>query len=182
MAAMARHTSARSALFPSLTINGSLGLAGVTVGMLGDPGTHNSSILGSINLPIFNAGALRAQVEQRDAQVQAANARYEAALLTGIQEIEDALNDIWAVQQRIKSLQVAVESAKRAATNARQNYQAGLQDFTVVLTTQRTLLTVEEQLAQTEANLSLSFIDLYNALGGGWKSSLNQKEENDVRK
>ncbi len=88
--------------------------------MLGDPGTHNSSILGSINLPIFNAGALRAQVEQRDAQVQAANARYEAALLTGIQEIEDALNDIWAVQQRIKSLQVAVESAKRAATNARQ--------------------------------------------------------------
>ena len=35
--AMARHTSARSALFPSLTINGSLGLAGVTVGMLGDP-------------------------------------------------------------------------------------------------------------------------------------------------
>lgn len=178
MAAMARHTSARSALFPSLTINGSLGLAGVTIGMLGEAGTHNSSLLGSINLPIFNAGALRAQVEQRDAQVQAANARYEAALLTGIQEIEDALNDIWAVQQRIKSLQLAVESAKRAATNARQNYQAGLQDFTVVLTTQRTLLTVEEQLAQTEANLSLSYIDLYNALGGGWKSSMNQKEEN----
>lgn len=182
VAAMARHTSARSALFPSLTITGNIGLAGVTVGMLGDPGSHNSSILGSINLPIFNAGALRAQVEQRDSQVQAANARYEAALLTGIQEIEDSLNDIWAVQQRIQSLKIAVESAKRAATNARQNYQAGLQDFTVVLTTQRSLLTVEEQLAQAEANMSLSYIDLYHALGGGWESTLEQKGENDVRK
>lgn len=177
ISAMARHTSARSALYPSLTITGNIGLGGTSIGMMGNPGTQSSSILGSINLPIFNAGALRAQVEQRDAQVQAANARYEAALLTGVQEIEDSLNDIWAVMQRIRSLNVAVDSAKRAATNARQNYQAGLQDFTVVLQTQRSLLAAEEQLAQAEATFSLSYVQLYQALGGGWESSLEEKEK-----
>ncbi len=177
-AAMARHTAAFSALYPSLQIGGSIGLAGTSVGALGNPGTQSSSILGTITLPIFNAGSLRAQVEQRDAEVAAANARYEAALLTGVQEIEDALNDIWSVQQRINSLKIAVRSAVRAATTARQNYRAGLEDFTVVLTTQRTLLTVEESLASAEASLSIAFIDLYEAMGGGWQIPTAFESEN----
>ncbi len=168
-AALARHTSAISDLLPSFTLTGTIGLAGLTIGSLGKPGTKYSYVLGTINLPIFNAGALLAQVEQRDAQTDAANARYEAALLEGVQAVEDALNDIWSVQLRLKSLKIAEESAVRAATSARQNYQAGLQDFTVVLTTQQTLLSVQESYAQAEASLAQAYISLYQAMGGGWK-------------
>ncbi len=168
-AAMARHTAAKAALFPSLSIGGNIGLYGASIGALGNPGTQTSSILGTITLPIFNAGALRAQVEQQDAMVAAANARYEAALLSGIEEVEAALNDIWSIERKIKSLQTAVKSAVRAATNARQNYSAGLQDFTVVLTTQQTLLSVEMSLAEAQAQLATAFIELYKAMGGGWQ-------------
>lgn len=180
MAAMANHTQALSALFPSLNISGSFGLAGLTISSLGSSGTHNSSILGSVTLPIFNAGALRAQLEQADAYVARANANYEASLLQGVQEVENALNEIWSNERRRESLKIAVRSAQSAAKSARQNYSAGLQDFTVVLTTQQSLLRVEESLASVEAAIAQGYINLYQALGGGWLVPQEFKE-NDKR-
>ena len=168
MSALARYAQAKSALFPSLSIGGSFGLSGSIMGQLGEWGTHNSNGFGSLTLPIFNAGSLMAQVEQRDAQAAQAKIDYEASLLTGVQDVEDALNKVWSQETRKKSLVVADESARNAATAARQNYSAGLQDFTVVLTTQRTLLTVQESLASVEAEIAQGYIDLYTALGGGW--------------
>lgn len=176
-AALARHTEARSALYPSLTISGNFGLSGTTVGSLGEFGTHVSSILGSISLPIFNAGRLRAQVDAMDARVKAANAAYEASLLLAVTEVEDALNQLWAYQTRSKSLEIALKHARFAQTNALQNYRAGLQDFTVVLTTQKTLLAVEESLASAQAQIAKANISLYQALGGGWELPKEMKAE-----
>ena len=65
MSALARYAQAKSALFPSLSIGGSFGLSGSIMGQLGEWGTHNSNGFGSLTLPIFNAGSLMAQVEQR---------------------------------------------------------------------------------------------------------------------
>lgn len=170
LAALARYTQSVSALFPSLTIGGSFGLSGPVMGSLGEAGTHNSNAFGSLTLPIFNAGSLLAQIEQRDAQAAKAKIDYEASLLTGVQEVENALNKIWSQEARLKSLAVAEKSALNAAAAARQNYSAGLQDFTVVLSTQRTLLTVQESLASAQAEIAQGYIDLYTALGGGWST------------
>ena len=168
LAAAARVTQAKSALFPSLTIGGSFGLSAATVGGLGEAGSHQSSLFGNLTLPIFNSGSLLAQLDQRDAQFASARINYEASLLKGVQEVEDALNTIWAQQLRVKSLLEAERSARNAAVSAQQNYSAGLQDFTVVLSTQRTLLTVQESLASVEAEISNGYISLYQAIGGGW--------------
>ena len=169
--AMAKHTQARSALYPSLSIGGNFGLSATTVGSLGEVGTHTSSIFGSLNLPIFNAGELRAQVEAKDAQVAIANAQYEASLLSAVKDVEDALNSIWSTPAKFKSLALAVNSARSAALSAQQNYKAGLQDFTVVLATQKTLLSVEESYASVQAQIAKSYVALYRALGGGWVPS-----------
>lgn len=168
-AAYNRLSEAKSALFPSLTIGGSVGLSALTPGALGEAGTHTSSLFGTLSLPIFNAGSLMARVRQMDARVAKAQTEYEAALLTGVQQVEDALNSVYFQKQRAQSLNAAVDFARSAASAARQNYSAGLQDFTVVLTTQRTLLGAEEAQAQTQADISLAYISLYEALGGGWK-------------
>ena len=66
------------------------------MGQLGEWGTHNSNGFGSLTLPIFNAGSLMAQVEQRDAQAAQAKIDYEASLLAGVQDVEDALNKVWS--------------------------------------------------------------------------------------
>lgn len=70
------------------------------MGQLGEWGTHNSNGFGSLTLPIFNAGSLMAQVEQRDAQAAQAKIDYEASLLTGVQDVEDALNKVWSQETR----------------------------------------------------------------------------------
>lgn len=100
MSALARYAQAKSALFPSLSIGGSFGLSGSIMGQLGEWGTHNSNGFGSLTLPIFNAGSLMAQVEQRDAQAAQAKIDYEASLLTGVQDVEDALNKVWSQETR----------------------------------------------------------------------------------
>ncbi len=83
------------------------------MGQLGEWGTHNSNGFGSLTLPIFNAGSLMAQVEQRDAQAAQAKIDYEASLLAGVQDVEDALNKVWSQETRKKSLVVAEESARK---------------------------------------------------------------------
>ncbi|WP_290164376.1 efflux transporter outer membrane subunit [uncultured Parasutterella sp.] len=176
MSAMARVTQARSALFPSLTISGSFGFSASTFGALGDAGIQSSSGFGTLNIPIFHAGSLLAQLEQRNSQLESARINYEASLLKGVQEVEDALNTIWAQQLREKSLREAERSARSAAISAQQDYNAGLQDFTVVLTTQRTLLTVQEALASVEAEISNGYVALYKAVGGGWPVPQEFKE------
>lgn len=169
MAALADHAVAKSAFFPSLRIGGTVGLQSDRINSLGDEGTHYKSFFGSITLPIFKGGSLIAQYKKTDAQVAAANANYEASLLAAVSEVENALNKVLSGKRKLIALETAVGSARSAATNARQNYEAGLEDFTVVLTTQRSLLTVEESYAKVQAEIADGYIDLYKALGGGWK-------------
>lgn len=169
MAALADHAVAKSAFFPSLRIGGTVGLQSDRINSLGNEGSHYKSFFGSITLPIFKGGSLIAQYKKTDAQVAAANANYEASLLAAVSEVENALNKVLSGKRKLIALETAVGSARSAATNARQNYEAGLEDFTVVLTTQRSLLTVEESYAKVQAEIADGYIDLYKALGGGWK-------------
>lgn len=169
MAALADHAVSKSAFYPSLRIGGTVGLQSERLNSLGDEGTHYKSFFGSITLPIFRGGSLLAQYRKTDAQVAVANANYEASLLAAVSEVENALNKILSSKRKLVALAAASESARSAATNAKQNYEAGLEDFTVVLTTQRSLLTVEESYAKVQAEIADGYIDLYKALGGGWK-------------
>jgi outer membrane protein TolC len=52
---------------------------------------------------------------------------------------------------------------------SRELYSSGLKDFLTVLDSERTMLTVENNLVQTDAAVDTDLIQLYKALGGGWK-------------
>jgi outer membrane protein TolC len=164
----ARVGVAEAARYPSFKLSGSIGLEALVQGGSGSTGDGFYSLLGGITAPLFNAGRLKNQVVAQDAVREQAQVAYEQAVLTALQEVENALVALARNRERGEALTRAAEAARAAAELARQRYGAGVIDFQSVIDTQRTVLSVEDSLASTRADSVLALIRLYKALGGGW--------------
>jgi outer membrane protein, multidrug efflux system len=165
----ARIGVAEAARYPAFKLSGSIGLDALTIGELADSGAGATSLVGNITAPIFNAGRLRQQVEIQTAVREQAQVTYEQAVLTALQDVENALVAFARNRQRSEALSVADKSESNAAQMARQRYIAGLVDFQTVLDTQRSVLSIADSLAASRADTVLALIRLYKALGGSWQ-------------
>ena len=145
-------------------VSSALTFAGLTGG-----NSLAASILGGVSVPIFNAGALAAQVRVQEASLDQARIAYEATVLTALKEVEDALIALGSARERLATLRRAAEAARNASLLARYRYNSGLIDFTAVLQTQVSLLSVQDNVANGEAELAIAHVRLYKALGGGWQ-------------
>lgn len=117
---------------------------------------------------LFDGGKLRSAVDLQTAVQEAALVAYESAVLTALEEVENALTAHAQARDRVVAREAAAVSARNAATLSRQMYEAGLADFQKVLETQRTQLTAEDSLATAQSAVLTTLIQLYKALGGGW--------------
>ncbi len=167
-AALGRVQEAEANRLPSFKLSGSLGLSALTLGTLTNGASVVSAILAGVSMPIFDGGAGRAQVRAKQAALDQAIVVYQAAVLTALKEVEDALVALRGDRERLLRLQSAAEAAANAALLARQRYSSGLVDFQVVLETQRTQLTTQASVASSQADVSSDHVRLYKALGGGW--------------
>jgi outer membrane protein TolC len=158
---------ATAALYPSLSLTGSISWQSLTANDLLDGFRNDRSGL-SLSLPLFNGGALRQRVKAQNALVDQALAAYEATVLAVYEEVENALDAWTSEQRRHEALVQAVGSARRAAELALVQYNSGLVDFQTVLTADRQLISLEDSLAVSDGENTANLIRLYRALGGGW--------------
>jgi NodT family efflux transporter outer membrane factor (OMF) lipoprotein len=164
----ARVGQAMAARYPGFTLSGSIGLEALTLGVLATSGAVTRSLLANVAGVIFDGGRLRSQVEIASAIQEQALIKYEATVLTALEDVENALVSLEENRRRQAALRDAAGAARNAALLARHRYTAGLVDFQPVLDTERTVLTVEDSLATAEAEGVSVLIRLYKALGGGW--------------
>lgn len=164
----ARLGQAEAARYPSVRLSGSIGLEALSFSALGDNGADTRSLLGSVTAPIFHSGRIAADIEIQDALLEQARLAYQAAVLTALEDVENALVNVANAGQRRAQLALATEAAREALAIAEQRYATGLADFLSVLDSQRTLLNLEDQLAGSTGELATAQIQLYKALGGGW--------------
>jgi NodT family efflux transporter outer membrane factor (OMF) lipoprotein len=156
-----------AALYPSLSLNGSITLQALSAGDLAD-GFRTDRLGLSLNLPLFRGGALRQNVNVQNALVDQALASYEATVLAAYEEVENALTASTNEHLRHDALQLGVESARRASELALTQYNSGLVDFQTVLDADRQLLSLEDSLAVSDGEVTANLVRLYKALGGGW--------------
>jgi NodT family efflux transporter outer membrane factor (OMF) lipoprotein len=173
-AALARVSQAEAARAPSFNLGGSLGLSALTLGALTNGASVFSSLLASITMPVFDGGAARGQVRAQQAALDQAGMAYKAAVLTALQDVEDALVAMRGDRERLLHLRDAAAAAATAAQLARQSYNSGLVDFETVLETQRTQLSTQDSVATASADLGSDHVRLYKALGGGWIPDSNE--------
>ncbi len=160
---------ATAAMYPRFALSGSIGLEAIKASNFFTAAGLVDSLLGRLTFPIFNAGAIRQNIEIQNARQEQALVQYEATVLTALKEVENALIGVAQEQQRLQDLDRATQTAQRAMTLAQNQYQSGLSDFQNVLQTQRTLLNVQDQRASSAGQVSSYLIALYKALGGGWQ-------------
>ncbi len=156
---------------PDFRLTGSIGLNALTLGGLNAGGAVASTLLAGVSWPVFDAGAGQARVRAQQAALEQSQTGYEAAVLTALRDVEDALTALHNDRDRSDSLQQAALSAANAALLARQRYGSGLVDFQVVLETQRTQLNAQDSFAVAHADVSTDHVRLYKALGGGWQAN-----------
>lgn len=167
-AARATLDQVRARRWPSLTLSGSIGLQAASLGGLGAAPLAGSA-LASLAASLIDGGARQAAIDSQDATLQRAQIAWEAAVLTALQEVEDALANLQAQRDKAAALQQAADAAQAAATLAGQRYASGLIDYPTVLDTQRTWLTARDSLALTRAAALQAHAQLAKALGGGWQ-------------
>jgi NodT family efflux transporter outer membrane factor (OMF) lipoprotein len=164
----ARTGQAAAARYPGLSLNASIGVEALSLGALDAGSAVARSVLASLAGTVFDGGRLRMQVEIQDSIQEQALIAYEAAVLTALEEVENALVSLSGNRERQAALRAAAEAARNAALLARNRYEAGLIDFQTVLDTERTRLSAEESLAGAKADVAAALVKLYKALGGGW--------------
>ena len=167
----ARIGVATADLYPKLTLAGSIGLESLSTGSFFETGNSKAFSLGpSISWSIFDAGSIRRNIEVQTAVQEQYLVQYRAAVLSALQEAQDAMESYAQEQLRRQSLTLATQAARRAVVLAKDKYKAGLVDFSDVLDAQRSLLDYQDQLAQSEGLVTTNLISLYKAMGGGWES------------
>jgi multidrug efflux system outer membrane protein len=165
----ARIGVAEASLYPSFTLNGSIGLDALSMSDI-PSATWTLSGGPRFSWPIFDAGAIRQNIKVQSALAEQSLIQYKSVVLAALQEVENALVSYAQEQQRRENLRQAAQAARTAAELARQKFEVGLTDFTDVLDTQRSLLSFQDQLAQSDGAVTSNLIRLYKALGGGWTS------------
>ncbi|MCO5099411.1 MAG: efflux transporter outer membrane subunit [Burkholderiaceae bacterium] len=160
--------AARAAFFPSIRLTGAIGTASTELSGLFGSGSRFWSFGPQLNLPIFEGGALRANLRATQAARDIALARYERAIQVGFREVADALALTRTLSEQKAAQLALVAAAARAEELSRSRYEAGRDSYLVLLDAQRTLYGARQSLIATQLAEQANRVTLYRVLGGGW--------------
>ena len=170
-AATARIGVATAALYPKVSLGGSIGTSGINLGQLGSDGSFRFSLGPLLSWTFPNITVARARIRQAKASNEAALATFDGTVLTALRETETALADLAAALDRQTALAATRDYSAEAARIVDLRYRAGAENFLAVLDAQRTLATAEAALAQSRATLVSDQVAVFKALGGGWEGA-----------
>ena len=160
--------AARAARFPRLTLTASAGTRSPDLDGLFKSGSGVWSLVPQIDLPLFDGGARRAQVEVSEASRREALANYESALQSAFREVADALAVRDQLAERLDAQQAQVDAAAQSLRLAERSYRLGGSSQLELLDAQRQLTTAQRVLVTLRQTEQVNRVALLRALGGRW--------------
>ncbi|KAE9529291.1 efflux transporter outer membrane subunit [Testudinibacter aquarius] len=128
--------------------------------------------LGSIGvqLPIFTAGRIAANIQAADARLQTALLQYDQSILQALAEVDSSYQAQFALDQQIRQLNRAVQKATKQAQDTQKLFQYGDKTLDVALQTRLTALDYQQNLLNARLAAGQNLLNLYKAIGGGWQA------------
>lgn len=168
-AADASLAAARDQMLPSLRLTASVGsYAHDLPGLLGG-GTTLWSVGGSVLAPLFDAGRLRAQAEISASLRDRAVFAYESVVRNAFAETENALAAVQRLREQLDQTEARRVATAEALRIAHNRYRNGYSSYLEELDAQRNAFSAETAVLQLRASWLAAHVDLYRALGGGWR-------------
>ncbi|HEY6086781.1 MAG TPA: efflux transporter outer membrane subunit [Burkholderiaceae bacterium] len=167
-----------AALYPSIALAGSVGLAATSIG---SPSTTLSWALGpALVWNVFDHGRLTNTVLVQDARFQQLYEQYQDVVLRAARELDDAASSFAYTRTQVGILREAVQASRRSLDIATVQYREGLVDFQRVLDSQRALFSAQERLVASQGGVVQYLIAVYKAMGGGWQAGRSRPVLDDA--
>ena len=170
VAANAQIGAARAEYFPRISLTGVLGVQSRALSSLltGPAGLWTLGV--GAAAPIFTAGRTRANVRLTEAARRELVVNYQRAIYTAFREVSDALVAHRKTAEQRAEQERLVEALQASARLSAERYQGGVDNYLQVLDAQRNLFQGELEHARLRQQELASVVQLYRALGGGWKA------------
>lgn len=158
---------ARKALLPRLTLSADGDLSAGSLGDLFNVDALIASIVGGLTAPIFQGGALKAEIARNDALLRAQLESYAASGLSAYLEVENALDAEARLSEREAALRIALEEADLAEERLATRYSEGLASILQLLDAQSRAINAKSALISARKEKLANRVRLHLALGGG---------------
>lgn len=161
---------AEAAYYPDLSFSASAGFEAASLAKWISAPARVWALGPQLALTLFDGGARAAQVEAAGAAWDAAVANYRQTVLTGFQEVEDALATLRILAAEAEVQQAAVVAARRSLALTLNQYRAGTLAYLGVVIVQAQALAAESSALDVQGRRLAASVALIRALGGGWQA------------
>ena len=161
--------AAKTRFLPNIGISSLVGLVAPSAMDLFSLSNRFYTVQPALSLPIFEGGALRANLAGKDAARDIAVAQYNQTLVHAINQVASQVDDVRSLDAQVTDAETARDSAEDAYKLAMQRYRAGVGNFLEALSVRQELIAAEQQLASVQTQRSNAWASLNEALGGGFE-------------
>ena len=173
MAAEARVNSAfyaaaekRMARLPKISLTAGFGYINSQVFSLVNGPSSSLGVGANVMMPLFQGGAIEAQIAYQNAEAQAALANYGKVVLNAFGDVENALNGEMTWRERTIVLQTQLKEQKQILRNTEQEFSIGRIDQRQIQQQKIKTNTTEINVRQGQVDALTQRVNLYLALGG----------------
>lgn len=166
-AATAQIGVAEAQLFPTITLSGAISPSYVHTSSRSG-GLTTWSFGPTLTLPIFDGGALRANVKTAESSSREQYVVWKQTVLTAVEQVENALSAVSRDAQTVSALRAQVKSYQEALSLSTASYKDGASSLLDVLDAQRNVSTAQESLATAIQQSAIDYISLNVAIGAGY--------------
>jgi NodT family efflux transporter outer membrane factor (OMF) lipoprotein len=167
-AAFNRVGEAKAAKLPKISLTAGVSSISSDLFVLQDRENPVWNLGANLLAPLYQGGALRAQVEIRNAEQKQALAEYAQVGLSAFNDVESALATEFSLKDRETILMRAVLDNQRALDLANERYRIGAVDLRSVLAQQLALSAAQTALIRVQSEARVQRVNLYLALGGSF--------------
>lgn len=161
--------AARSAFFPSITLNGSAGWTNSAGGLIVNPGKILLSAVAQLTQPIFARGRLIANKKIAVLTEEDLQKKYVQTVINAGNQVNEAMADCMAAREKHQYYTRQVEVLNEAYKGTHELMDNGKANYLEVLKAQESLLDAQLAQAMNMYEAADAVIGLYIALGGGSK-------------
>ena len=161
--------AARAAFFPSIRLTANAGKISGDLSDLFDGNSGSWLFSPSVNLPIFTAGRLEAELDVAKISKDISVAQYEKAIQTAFREVADALVASETYREQLVAQKANLMANQEYYVLAKDRYLQGVDSFLTLLDAQRSLYSARQNYLNLQLAQQVNQVAVYKVLGGGWK-------------
>jgi outer membrane protein, multidrug efflux system len=168
IAANARIGVAQTEYFPTLSLAAAIGLGTDNIRWLFAETARTGLLGAALTGPIFTGGRIEGDIRQAEAIQKQMTVRYEQAVQTAIQEVDDAIVSRNKSAEREAALRRQVKVLQEVGKLTRLRYEGGQTTLMEVLDADVAVFGAEGREVQSRRDTLLALVSVYKSMGGGW--------------